>query len=615
MSFTRKYTTCKSATVALALGIMACSSSTGNAPTTPSDPLRATEDSLTPLAAQCTFVSATGLMTVTMADGETALISERAADSNILVNGVGCNVAATHTLLKKIQVTGSLGQNTVILDYSVNGIYAAGTSSGSSSGVALDLKGSTGTADTFALKMTTGVDNVVFGAGAILVNGDTNKDITVTGTVANPGMAAIGTYLVSLGDGNDTFTASGNSTAGAAFARALTVYGGDGNDVFSEGAAVSAGETIHGGAGADTVDYSTRPSTITGGGHVSVSLGAGANDGDIAGNEHDDVREDVETVNGGAGNDTLTAAPFVPANPGATPPTLEIDYAVTFNGNGGNDTLVGDNGADTLNGGAGNDTLRGGLGIDTENGNDGDDTFDEGAVTNGGDAFAGGLGTDTVDYHARVAAVTVTMDGLAANDGEGAEADAVAADIENCTGSATDVNTITGNASDNVLVGGAVIDTINGGNGNDVITGGMGNDILDGGAGDDRFPSGTADDGDDAVTCGAGVDTMDYSARLLSVTATAGGAGGDTVSSEADTLTTCENIWGGAGADVLTGDANPNELVGGGGNDTISGMAGDDVLQGGAPGNTENNTMDCGAGDGDIGFAEGTMGTSVNCEL
>ena len=47
-----------------------------------------------------------------MADGETALISERAADSNILVNGVGCNVAATHTLLKKIQVT---------LRYSPNG--------------------------------------------------------------------------------------------------------------------------------------------------------------------------------------------------------------------------------------------------------------------------------------------------------------------------------------------------------------------------------------------------------------------------------------------------------------------------------------------------------------
>lgn len=537
----------------------------GSSPSTPvasDDPFQTVEQNLTPLAGTCTFVVATGLMTVNVAAGETAIISRRAADSAILQNGASCDNLATNATLKKLMVTGTGATKTVILDFT-NGLFATGTSSTATTGIVVDL--GAGTSDTLGIRGTTGADNIAYGLTGVNLNNDAFKDITVTNAE---------NHVVYLGDGADTFTASGGTAIGAAFGAALTVYGGAGADLFNEGSAATLSETIFGGTEIDTVSYASRTAAVT------VTVGATANDG-VTG-ELDDIKSDVEIVTGGTAADTMTAASGI---------------GITFNGGAGNDTLIGDTGVDTLNGDAGNDTLRGKAGNDVLNGGDGDDTFDEETASNGGDTFNGGLGIDTVDYSARTAGVVVTMDGTTANDGAASEADNVKSDVENCLGSAQ-VDNITGNVSANI------------------ITGGLGDDILSGGAGDDVFKEGSATSGLDTISGGSGVDTVDYSLRTTLVTVVLDGTTASGQASEGDLLgLDVENVIGGTGNDVITGNASANELVGGTGDDTLNGLGGDDVLEGG--GSTEANILDCGTGDGDIGFGEGsgTNASKTNCEF
>ena len=554
---------CKVGTYLLAATIAACAS--GPERTSPKgadydDPLAELDQSLTPLATQCTFNTTTGLMTVTIASGETAVIARSAADSAILQNGQACDNPVTATTLKKITVTGSSGDDTLLLDFT-NGLFALGTTSAASSGIAIDL--GAGTGDKLAIKGTSSGDKFNFGAAGILLNTDTNKDISYAG---------VESFVVSLGDGDDTFTSEGGGVAGAVFGQAITVYGGPGNDTFNQGSAATVSETIWGGPGTDTVSYASRSAAVT------VTIGAGANDGVAL--ENDEIQNDVEVVTGGSGNDSLTAAAGV---------------AATLNGGPGDDTLVGDSGADTLNGGPGNDMLRGKGGNDTLNGDAGDDTFDEEGAANGGDIMNGGPGIDTVDYSARSNALTETMDGVAANDGESGEADNVKADVENIKGgSGNDV--ITGNALSNV------------------ITGGPGNDTLNGGAGDDLFPQGAAADGNDTISGGAGVDKVDYSGRSADITAALDGAtaSGDLTAGEADILgTDVENLETGSGDDVLTGNALDNELVGNAGDDTLHGLGGDDTIEGGA----DDDVINCGAGfDVHVGNV-GTDTVNADCEI
>jgi len=536
----------------------------------PNDPFAKLEQSLTPLATQCTFNAATGLMTVAIANDEVAFISKRAADSAILQNGQECDVPVTSTSVKKIAVTGSSGANTLILDFT-NGFFALGTTSVATTGIAVDLAGGT---DTFGIKGTTGADTITFGATGVFLGTDANRDLTVAGAES---------VTVYLGDGADTFSAAGGGATGGVFGAALSVYGGEGNDTFNQGATSTISETISGGPGTDTVSYASRVAALT------VTVGATANDG-LAG-ENDDIQNDVEVVTGGSAGDTMTAASGV---------------AVTFNGGGGNDTLIGDTGADTLNGGAGNDTLRGKGGADTMNGDDGDDTFDEESAANGGDVMNGGAGTDTVDYSARSNALTVTMDGAAANDGESGENDNVKSDVEN-------------------IIGGSGADNITGNALNNRIDGRDGNDILSGGAGDDVFPQGSAGDGNDIISGGTGDDLVDYSGRSANITAvldsviaagvaSSGTNSGDTGASEADKLgNDVEKLWGGSGNDTLTGNASNNELVGGTGDDALFGLAGDDVLEGG--GLAEDNDLDCGTGF-DVAYGIGSApGSQTGCEV
>ena len=108
---------------------------------------------------------------------------------------------------------------------------------------------------------------------------------------------------------------------------------------------------------------------------------------------------------------------------------------------------------------------------------------------------------------------------------------------------------------------------------NVTLEGGSGNDLLVAGSGDDFFQG---DGGADAVTGGGGIDTVSYrsSAQAVGVNlATGVGSGGDAAG---DTLTGIENVLGSDQGDILNCSGGANALSGFAGADTLRGGGGND---------------------------------------
>jgi Ca2+-binding RTX toxin-like protein len=243
-----------------------------------------------------------------------------------------------------------------------------------------------------ASQASTGADTFVGGAGTdtvdysartgnviAVMDGDIKTIATVTaGTApANDGEGSENDNIVNDveniygGEGNDQLT--GNALNN-------TLRGGPGNDTLSglagddtfdekvgwdtssppavaDATLDSGNDTMIGGLGVDTVDYSQRNAPL----FISMTGNAGTPDADDGADtdadgtvdELDDVYDDVENVLGGLLADDIL-------------------------GNAGNNDIKGGAGADTLAGGAGNDTIDGGGGDDTIDGGTGDDTIDGG---------------------------------------------------------------------------------------------------------------------------------------------------------------------------------------------------------------------------------------------
>ena len=386
-------------------------------------------------------------------------------------------------------------------------------------------------ADTFAVATGNGIDTVTGAGGA-------GTGAAFTAALSINGGALVDT--LTGGDGTDTISGgAGNDTISGGLG--ADILNGDAdNDTFNEGAVTNGADTFNGGTGTDTVSYALRTVIVT----VTIAASGGTDD-DGESTETDDVIDDVEvvtggtladtmtcqaagcTLNGGAGDDILTGAAGADTlNGGVGDDTFVEGTAASggdvFNGGAGTDTvdysgrsaallvtmdgvtaddgdsgstegddvnvdvenLLGGSGADTITGNLNNNVITGGTGNDTLSGGAGDDTFRERAVTSGADSFDGGAGVDTVDYSARVAALTVTMDGVTADDGLSLETDNVSATVENLLGG-TAADTITGNLLDNNIDGGAAADTIVGGAGDDILDGAGGTDSVTGGDGDD----------------------------------------------------------------------------------------------------------------------------------
>src|SRR5690606_9572947 len=108
--------------------------------------------------------------------------------------------------------------------------------------------------------------------------------------------------------------------------------------------------------------------------------------------------------------------------------------------------------------------------------------------------------------------------------------------------------TLTGSGNINGT-GNKLANILNGHAGDNILNGGAGKDVLDG---------------------GAGIDTADYSDKTTSVEVTLNGASAASVTVGGvaeDTIRNIENVTGGSGNDVLTGDSLANRLEGGAGND------------------------------------------------
>ncbi|MCI4405668.1 MAG: hypothetical protein JHC35_00110, partial [Sulfuricurvum sp.] len=258
-----------------------------------------------------------------------------------------------------------------------------------------------------------------------------------------------------------------------------------------------------------------------------------------------DLVKAVEVISGTYGNDVISGSNS--AN--------EVFY-----GYEGNDTLTGRGGDDTLYGGVGNDLLSPGAGNDTVYGDAGIDTI------------------DIADGAPGPAIITMDASGnFSYNSGKD-----LAYGIENIYGT-NYADTITGNALNNIFIGR------------------LGNDTIDGGLGNDTFTGNNQNDGSDIFDGNGGIDTADYSgsARQIKVTLNGGtdatvaftsNGAGDPVTN--DIIRNIENFIGGAGNDVITGDANDNILDGWSGTDTISGGDGNDTI---LARNTSNETLDGGA--------------------
>lgn len=224
------------------------------------------------------------------------------------------------------------------------------------------------------------------------------------------------------------------------------------------------------------------------------------------------------------------------------------DSSETVTGTAGDDLIQGEGGADRLEGGAGDDVLDGGAGNDTIDGGTGADVID------------GGAGIDMADYADEDAGVEADLQFDDQNAGNAA-GDTYSG-IENLRGSQWG-DTLSGDASDNMLIGLGGDDMLVGREGDDTLRGGEGADTLIGGAGVDW-----ADYSDVNIDTNIGlVIDMQFSAN-------------NTGEAAGDTYDTIENVMATDANDNLRGDALDNMIIGRGGDDFIVGRNGDDWMIG-----------------------------------
>lgn len=363
--------------------------------------------------------------------------------------------------------------------------------------------------------------------------------------------------------------------------------GGDDTLIFSKGQ-----DTLEGGTGTDTVVYAGVSTAVNA--NLLTKLGTV-----VAVGSSQELRS-IENITGGSGNDTLVG------NDSANT-LLGMAGNDSILGGAGDDNLQGGDGDDTLVGGEGADILSGGLGIDTVSyfsssakvtvdltltergpadplndgvgdaligvesviGSAGDDVFyaSVNAVT-----ISGGAGIDTVDYRKHTSLLETDSGVIADLSGAGAGTGWASGDafdgIENLVGT-QGKDTLYGDAGANLIEGGAGDDTVQGRLGNDTLDGGL---ALDGGLGQN-----TLSYADRAAGTGVTVDLSSTSDANGFITVSIGSG----ANLETDKIKNFTHLVGGAGTDLLIGDAFANRLEGGSGNDTLVGGVGADTLIGG----------------------------------
>ncbi|MGH2580925.1 MAG: calcium-binding protein, partial [Actinomycetota bacterium] len=477
-------------------------------------------------AVRCSVTTDLGITTVTvnLSAGEDPKL-RRTVEGAIRLDGANLPAPCGNTDVDNtdmlVVTTSSPGDsdrgNDVTLDLANGGFIG---SDGDEVDILLDLKDpGEVAADSLDIEGSSEADNIRFGASGVNLNGDDDADVTVDAD----------SFTVHAERGDDIVSGLGGLGTGTALSSAgLTINGGAGADTLTGGdfdpVAPTVADTIAGGTGDDAIDGAGGSDSLTGGrGSDTVSGGSG-NDA---------------LIDGGAGGDRLN---------GGDGDDLLVDTGTTSTDD---DRLNGGSGQDTLRGGAGDDLLIGGADADDIDGAAGSDTIDEGTSPNGSDRFTDGDRDATVDYSGRTATITVTMGG-GQDDGEADEND----DVEPTIGG---------------IIGGSADDSLKGTTGSQTLEGGPGADTLSGRGGADTLSYGGSPAG---VTVDMSTDSNPTTAGVQP-TVSGGDAESDAVGAN------FENVTGSSFEDSLTGDGDDNVLDGGDGDDVVDGLAGSDVMIGG----------------------------------
>jgi Ca2+-binding RTX toxin-like protein len=468
-----------------------------------------------------------------------------------------------------------------------------------------------------------GDDILIGGAGADKFDGGTGYD-TVTYVSSKTAVTIdLGANIGHGGDAEgDTFTSVeviiGSDIAGPGD----SITGGAGADTFH---GMKGDDVLNGGGGDDILDGGAGNDTLIGGGGVDTATYAGDPNGVIVNLGSSDVTHFDPVANGQllihagqaadgyGGTDTLSGIAIVIGSDFADA-LFAADAGSTLYGMKGDDALFGAGGDDKISGGDGKDTIAAGDGNNTIHGDAGDDIItagvgddvlfgDDGAddikAGGGNDILDGGAGADkldgeggsnTVSYALDASGVIVNLDTISHSFG----AETVASHNARDGGSATDatkstdtllnIQNATGSSHDDALYGDGNANILIGGAGNDLLDGRGGNDVLVGGAGNDTYYVDSAKDDvwDAGDKIGGGVDLVIASVNYSLQ---------DGVNDVAGHRSDIENLnlvgaatigAGNALANIILGNDLGDNIAGNGGDDTITTGSGDDYIDGGA---------------------------------
>jgi Ca2+-binding RTX toxin-like protein len=354
-----------------------------------------------------------------------------------LASGEGFGGTAEGDTLASVEsITGSWYADMLIGDDSNNVLAGLGGND--------TLKGGGG-ADT--LYGDSGNDMLKGGGGADTLNGGAGID------TANYAESSAGVFVslytddAAYGDAEGDELNSIENLTGSAYADDL--WGSDGVNVLS---GLDGNDSLKGFGGDDTLTGGDGSDFMDGGAGADTMNGGLGNDVFIVDNVNDVVIEASFE-----GNDVVRASTSWTLQPGVWVETLETTSAtgtsaINLTGNGANNTIIGNDGANVLDGAGGADQMTG---------RDGNDTY---IVNNASDAVTefGGEGADTVRT-----SVSWTMT---------AGADVETLRTTNDAGfSAID---LTGNSSGNIIIGNNGANFLNGGDGNDELSGLGSHDVF-----------------------------------------------------------------------------------------------------------------------------------------
>ena len=396
-----------------------------------------------------------------------------------------------------------------------------------------------------------GTDTLVFNGANIAENFDVSANgerARLTRDIGNVAMDLDGVEHIQLNavGGPDTITVNDlTGTDVTQVAIDLSAPAGSG-----QGDGASDSVTVIGTAADDSINVASSGSSVVVNGLAAKVTIAGAEGGN-----------DSLVVNGGAGNDTITAGALKAGQ-----------ISLTINGGVGDDRITGSQGDDVVIGGQGSDTALLGAGNDTFVWNPGD----------GSDTVDGQAGNDTLLFNGSNAAETID---ISAN---GSHARLVR-DVGNVAMDLNHIETV-----DVRALGSEDTITVNDLTGTDVsqvnidlgATGGGGD-----GAADTIVLNATNGDDVITVTNNNGVVTVSGLAETVTISnfeaddrIVINGLGGDDVITASGLTGMLLTENGGDGDDVLVGSPGNDTLNGGNGDDVLLGGAGQDVLDGG-PGN------------------------------